>query len=160
MVRRCYRKSCRLSDFRGIVHPFCGWIDSRIQNRYYNGGGIYIIFVIDHAETTACLGWVLYIFQTISVNKIYFFKIIRCLVRICNHICVCNVYGKGAVYSSYRNLDICSDLSTAGIKRIIKQISENDSQVIIIDRNSGFVKFQIGVQSDTCLLYTSPSPRD
>ena len=59
------------------------------------------------------------------------------------------MYGKGAVYSSYRNLDICSDLSTAGIKRIIKQISENDSQVIIIDRNSGFVKFQIGVQSDT-----------
>lgn len=28
----------------------------RTQNRYYNGGGIYIIFVIDHAETTACLG--------------------------------------------------------------------------------------------------------
>ena len=73
----------------------------KTQNRYYNGSGIYIIFVIDHAETTACLGGVLYIFQTISVNKIYFFKIIRCLVRICNHICVCNVYGKGAVYSSY-----------------------------------------------------------
>ena len=28
----------------------------RTQNRYYNGCGIYIIFVIDHAETTACLG--------------------------------------------------------------------------------------------------------
>lgn len=127
MVRRCYRKSCRLSDFRGIVHPFCGWIDSRIQNRYYNGGGIYIIFMMDYAEATACLGWVLYIFQTISVNKINFVKIIRWFLGICNHICVCNVYGKGTIYSSYCYLNLCSNLPVAGIKCIIQQISKNNS---------------------------------
>ena len=68
---------------------------------------------------------------------------------------LCNEYKKFVVDSAIhyvdQNLEIARKLNNRDLKNQSSlQLSLlYSSQVIIIDRNSGFVKFQIGVQSDT-----------